>query len=378
MADPNTLPVTTLFGLNLSPGKIRALQRISNPNGTFTMVATDQNSAMIGLMQKSRSDKNYIPSYDEIVEAKIDLTQALAPHASALLTDAYYGALNIVATQSLPPHTGMLVRIEKSGEKFKGGAADGLPKAAYEPGLSVQKVKWMGADAVKLLAPYEPGERNSAEHQFAFVQEIYEQARKFDLLMLLEPVAMELKNAMGEKEKKTDSGYLKRKARTVIDSAKHLSRYCDVYKAEFPGTLGFETEKQLEENLKELTASCARPWVLLSAGVDYKDFRTQVEMAVRHGASGVLGGRAFWQEYFSFSHRGAEARAEFARGECVRRVKEIDALVKATGTPWPVRYGLSAEQLKRIRVAEGWHQRYLESQSASNTTKSTFDPSSAY
>jgi len=46
----NALSVTRLFGLGLTPGKLRGLQRISNDNGTLTMVATDQNSAMIGLM----------------------------------------------------------------------------------------------------------------------------------------------------------------------------------------------------------------------------------------------------------------------------------------------------------------------------------------
>ena len=35
--------------------------------------------------------------------------------------------------------------------------------------------------------------------------------------------------------------------------------------------------------------------VLLSAGVDYPDYYKQVQMALGSGASGVLGGRAFWK-----------------------------------------------------------------------------------
>ena len=372
------LPVTALFGVNLSPGKLRGLQRISNANGTLTMVATDQNSAMIGLIKKSpryKDRKDYEPGYDEVVEAKIDLTAALAPLASALLTDAYYGALNVVASFSLPPATGMLIRIEKSGEKFKGGPADGLAKAAYEPGLTVGKVKRMGADAVKLLAPYEPGEPNSAEHQFAFVREIYEECQRHDILMLLEPIAMELNLAGGGKEKKSDQSYLNRKPSTVIESARHLSRFCDIYKAEFPGTLGHESDQKLEQNLKELTAACARPWVLLSAGVDYPQYKQQVQMAMKCGASGVLGGRAFWQEYFE--HGTPAARAEFARGECARRVKEIDAIVKRDAKPWFDRYGLTKDQLARIRVAEGWHKRY-GGPSEEETGGSRYDPTSAY
>ena len=42
------LSSAVLFGKGLTPGKLRGLQRISNANGTLTMVALDQNSSMIG------------------------------------------------------------------------------------------------------------------------------------------------------------------------------------------------------------------------------------------------------------------------------------------------------------------------------------------
>ena len=86
----------------------------------------------------------------------------------------------------------------------------------------------------------------------------------------------------------------------MIESAKYLSRYCDVYKAEFPGTLGVESDSQLMDNLKRLNDACVKPWVLLSAGVDYDKYKKQVEMAMKAGASGVLGGRAFWKEFFTY------------------------------------------------------------------------------
>ena len=69
---------TRLFGLGLTPGKLRGLQRISNPNGTLTMVATDQNSSMISMIKDSLKKKgeDREPSYHEIVEAKIALARA--------------------------------------------------------------------------------------------------------------------------------------------------------------------------------------------------------------------------------------------------------------------------------------------------------------
>ena len=165
-----TQSVTRLLGLNLTPGKLRGLQRISNPNGTLTMVATDQNSSMISMIKDSLKKKGQdrAPTYEEIVEAKITLSRALGPNCSGLLVDGYYGYWNAVASFAIPPQTGVLIRVEKSGgEKNKHGA----PLAAYEPGWSVGKIKRCGADAVKLLAPFEPKELDSAEHQMAFVQE---------------------------------------------------------------------------------------------------------------------------------------------------------------------------------------------------------------
>src|SRR3954453_5204910 len=104
--------VTRLLGLGLTPGKLRGLQRISNPNGTLTMVATDQNSSMINMMKEATKKD---PSYAEIADAKVMLSRALAPHCSGLLVDGYYGYASTVAAFAVPPGTGILIRVEKSG-----------------------------------------------------------------------------------------------------------------------------------------------------------------------------------------------------------------------------------------------------------------------
>ena len=154
---PSHLSTVVLFGKDLTPGKFRGLQRISNPNGTLTMVALDQNSSMIEMATKALKAKGQDrePTYEEIVEAKVDLARHLAPAASGVLIDAYYGAWSSVAAGAIGPQTGLLVRVEMSGSpKNKVGAPMGL----IEPGWSVEKIKLMGADAVKLLAQFEPTE----------------------------------------------------------------------------------------------------------------------------------------------------------------------------------------------------------------------------
>src|SRR5580700_3112324 len=118
MAERRKFPsVARLLGLNLTPGKLRGLQKISNPNGTLTMVALDQNSSMISMIKDSLKKKGETrePTFDELVEAKVHLARVLSPAASAILVDAYYGAWNTVAGFALPRDVGLLVRVEKSG-----------------------------------------------------------------------------------------------------------------------------------------------------------------------------------------------------------------------------------------------------------------------
>jgi len=356
-----TTSVTRLLGLGLTPGKLRGLQRICNENGTLTMVATDQNSSMISMLKdsfKKLEGKDREPTYDELVLAKNTLTRALAPHASAILVDGYYGAWNAMASMALPRNTGLLIRVEKSGG---GKNKVGAPLGCFEPGLGVRKIKLLGCDAVKLLAPFEPTEPASAEHQLHFVQQVYEECRQYDILMLLETVAFPFSG-----EKKDDKKYKDRKAQTVIESARQLSRFCDIYKAEFPGWLGVDADSQLLSNLKALNEASERPWVLLSAGVDYPDYKKQVQMAMDCGASGILGGRAFWKEYFLQGDQAA--REKFARGESAQRVRDLHEIVFNKATPWFKWYGLTMEQIRDLYVAENWHFRYAEPFTATDTT----------
>src|SRR5262245_31248831 len=119
------LGATVLLGKGLSPGKLRGLRRISNPNGTLTMLALDQNSSVIEMATKALKARgeDRAPTYEEIVDAKLDLMRNLAPAASGVLIDAYYGAWWAIASEAIPPDVGLQVRVEMSGSpKNKVGA----------------------------------------------------------------------------------------------------------------------------------------------------------------------------------------------------------------------------------------------------------------
>ena len=320
-----TVSVTRLLGLGLTPGKLRGLQRICNDNGTLTMVATDQNSSMISMIKDSLKKKGEErePTYDEIVEAKITLTRALAPHASAILVDGYYGVWNALATINLPRNVGLLVRVEKSG----GDKNDGRRSAGrHRAGLGVSQDQAHAAPTPSSCSPRSSRpSRTAPSTSSTSSSRSTRSARSTTSCMLLETVAFPF-----DGEKKDDAKYKDRKAETVIESARQLSRFCDIYKAEFPGWLGSDSRQHAEgepegaergERAALGAASRRRRFPGLQA--------SRWQMAVECGASGVLGGRAFWKEYFLQDDQAA--REKFATGESANRVKELATIVHEQG-----------------------------------------------
>jgi tagatose 1,6-diphosphate aldolase len=98
--------------------------------------------------------------------------------------------------------------------------------------------------------------------------------------------------------------------------------------------------------------------VLLSAGVDYEEYVKQVALAMECGASGILGGRAFWKEYFKAKTQNE--RETYTQEIAAKRVKELAAMVHQKATPWFKWYGLTKEQIASVYVSEGWHFRYAD------------------
>ncbi|MFP4056180.1 MAG: tagatose 1,6-diphosphate aldolase [Candidatus Brocadiia bacterium] len=346
MARKSALDITSM-----SPGKLLGMQRIANTNGTLTMLALDQNSSIIKMAKGAlaRVGEAREPTYKEIVTAKVDLASRLGRKAGAVLLDSVYGAWQAICAFKFPPRTGLIVRLERTGSD---PTADGNGKLTrIEEGWSVGKIKRMGADAVKLLVYYEPTHTESAHHQRQLVEQVARECDEHDIVFLLETLSYPFAD-----EQKTSPSYLDRKPTTAIDTAVHLSALCDVYKAEFPGTLGHDADERLAANLDALDEACKKPWVLLSAGVDFPDYERQVAMAAAHGASGVLGGRAFWKEYFDFDDR--KERVNFLRTEAVQRLSTVDRIVRKNAKPWFKKYRITKGRFARVKIPEGWHRDY--------------------
>jgi tagatose 1,6-diphosphate aldolase len=330
--------------MNISIGKLRGLQQLADSKGMMTMCAIDHR----GALRRALNEKNpNAVSYQDMVDFKLDLCQAVAPFASAILLDPEYGAGQAIAAGLLPGPKGLLVSMEKTG--YTGDSTARITELL--PGWSVKKVKKMGASAVKLLIYFRPDLKDVASKQLDLVARLADQCLEEDIAFLVEPVSYPIEKAWSSSKK-----FAGIKPGLVIETARQITALpIDVLKAEFPADIKFEQDEgKLLGLCRELNRASRLPWVLLSAGVDFESFRKQVKIACKAGASGFLAGRALWQESAQIRSRGE--RMKFFRNTAAPRLKELAELADIYGKPWYSRLG--AENGKFAPVAEGWYQSY--------------------
>ena len=328
----------------LTVGKIRGLQQISTDRAIFTMTAMDQRGSLAELMAPGRADT---VSYEQLKEVKLELAATFGPLSSAVLLDPLYGAAEAIAYGALPGRTGLLVAWEESGY-----TADGSGRLTrVEEGWSVEKIKRMGASAVKLLVYYHPDETHSRHHQQEIVRQVVADCRKYDIPAVVEAVSYGI-NGM----KAGTAAFAEVKPSLVIRTARELCPLgFDVFKAEFPADLNFcDDEGAMAEWCRQIDAACPMPWVILSAGVDITLFRRQVQIACRNGASGFLAGRAIWKEGVAFPD--PEQRRRWLKTQGVANLLSCVELAEQYATPWTAKIGTPLPELAGVQ--EGWLARY--------------------
>ena len=337
-------PATSLQGAipSLDPGKIRGLQRVATPDGFFTMLALDHLLAFKDLLAE---DRNTV-TYRQAVDAKLELVRAIAPVASAFLLEAQYSLAQVVAARALPADVGLVSSIE--GEGFD--VEDGERITRFRKGWTVRKIKLVGADMVKLLWYYRP-EAKSAERQRQLVRDLVAQCAEWSVPLVVEPIWYALP---GEDQK--SAAWAARRVEGILESAL-FSADCgaDMLKVEFPGDVSTaEGRAASAEACKRLNDSMAQPWVILSAGVGFEDFRTQVEISCRAGAAGFLAGRSIWQE--AVATRDPAERAVAAE-IAAARLAELTAIARALGRPYVP--AITGDRLM-ADFPDGWYTRWQE------------------
>jgi len=328
----------------LSIGKIRGLQQIANSDGIFTICAMDHRGSLRRMIDEENPAE---VSYEEMVKRKLELCSSLAKHASAVLLDPIFGAAQCISRRILPKDTGLLVSIEATS--YSGENDCRLTNLLDN--WSVEKIKRMGASAVKILVYYRPDLTELAGKQLNTVNMVASECIKYDLPFLVEPISYPIGNEINN-----PAEFAARKEWLVIKTAQEITALpIDVLKTQFPADLRYKQDKSELINLcHQLDRSSQAPWVILSAGVDFDLFCQQVEIACQAGASGFLGGRAIWQEAMHLDD--ARQRIQFLSTVSVDRLKRVTELANKYAVPWYKKLGVTAQELAPI--LERWYQEY--------------------
>lgn len=317
--------------MQLSAGKLRGLRRLADAEGFFSMLAVDQRPPIMNHVKAVHGVD--APPDMAVVEVKRALLAALAPEASAVLLDPVWAwpfAHDVVA-----PGQGLIVTLED--HRFE-DTHEGRRSRAI-PAWSVEKIKRMGADAVKVLAWFRPDAgRGAIEHQQDFVRAVGEDCRRYDLPFVFELLVHPFAGAAHD-----DAEDPAKRPDLVLESVRRFAgpEYgVDLFKLEsplpaaaIPDPDGAEAGRV--QALFDLLAQAAgRPWMLLSAGASAETFAHTLTFALRAGASGFLAGRAIWWEPFRRHYPDLDVMASALRKEAAPYMARLRTLTGAHGTPW--------------------------------------------
>ena len=334
--------------MQLSEGKIRHLEALSNDKGVIAAAAMDQR----GSLRKSIASAKGVPQEqvtdDMMAEFKVAVSKVLTRHASAILLDPEFG---IPAAKARAKNSGLLLAYEESGyDNTKPGR---LPDLL--PHLSVKRIKELGADAVKILIYYSPFDKqdvNDIKH--AFIERIGAECETYEVPFFLEFVGYDPE---GGDEKGFE--FAKKKPEVVIGSMEEFGKpqyKVDVLKVEVPvnaefveGSSVFKgkaaySRKEALDLYRRAAATAQKPFIYLSAGVGNAQFVESLNMAAEAGTdySGVLCGRATWKEGIPvYAKDGLQALEDWLEDKGVKNINAVNDAIKGA-KPWQAKYGVAA------------------------------------
>ncbi len=319
---------------SLTPGRYRGLKTSSLAEAdVFGIVAFDQRGSYRRMMPPDSS-------YAQLAQVKNEIIGVLSRDASAILTDPTYG---LSASMQMSPKAGLLLALEKSG--YSGDSS--YRRTELIPAWTPQKIRKTGASAVKLMVYYHPGSGKLAEELEDFVRRAVADCHAWDLPVFLEPMSYSLDPAAP----KESEAFAAIRAEVVIETARRLSRSgADVLKLEFPLDIQFNQDRdEWRRACAAVSEASAVPWVLLSAGVDFAQFKPQAQVACECGASGFLAGRAIWKEAAAMT---AVERAAFLESTASVRLRQLLEIAAAAARPWSDFYGPPPP-------SETWYESYV-------------------
>ncbi len=318
--------------MKLTPGKLQGMKNVSNERGVIAAAAMDQRGSLKKMLGSRANDAG-------LEEFKINVTEVLTKHASAILLDPEWG---LPAAKRRAKGSGLLLAYEKTGyDKALPGRLPDLLDV-----WSVKRLKEAGADCVKILLYYSTfDEKKINDHKQAWTERIGDECRANDIPFFLELIGY--KEGLDEK----GADYAKLKPEVVAKSMEEFSkdRYgVDVLKVEIPinlqyvegaksfkGTKAYSKAEALAHYRAAATAT-DKPFIYLSAGVSNAEFIEDLEFAAESGVkfNGVLCGRATWKDGIPiYAEHGAEAFRKWLETDGVANIANVNNALKSA-TSW--------------------------------------------
>lgn len=314
--------------MELSPGKLWGLRRMADENGIFKMTAVDQRPPIKGPIAAYLGVET--APWEEVARFKRLLVETLQAQSTAMLLDPHYAIP--MAIDILSPTKGLIVTLEDSIFKETPG---GRLSATIDD-WSVEKIKRMGGDAVKVLAWYRPDADPSVNRaQQDYVKRIGAECARHDIPFLFELLVYPL---AGDADQTKDYVEMKgKKAEHVLASVEEFAKPdygVDVFKLESPvSARDADGSAEVQAVFDEMGRLAGRPWVMLSAGAGKAEFRAVLQHAFAAGASGFLAGRAIWLDAFSAYPDWDEIRSGLI-GEAADYMADISTLADAAAANW--------------------------------------------
>ncbi len=277
------------------------LQSIQTSSGKYTIAPFDHRASLAKLIHV---DETKPEGAQVLSQLKCLFMQAFSPLCSGVLVDPVYGFDSIDYKSS---NCGLILTLEGSG--YSGNEA-AVPTII--PNWSVHNIKENYAVA-KLLLFYHPDEANAVAKK-KLVMEIYSSCQYEGIAFLLEPIIYNPHN----KDVLSPTEFQEAQLMTV----KEFRSCCDIIKIQYPGdALACAT----------ITAELDIPWILLSRGMEYSQFRDALREGVENGCAGFAAGRTIWQEIGQYQSNGGPdilAIQQFLMTTGQERMKELIAVVE--------------------------------------------------
>jgi len=323
----------------LTPGKKRGLDAVSDKRGVIAALAIDQRGAMRELFSKPMGIEAAAVPGDNLVEYKKAVSRVLTPYASAILLDPEFG---LPASRERAKNSGLLLAYEVTG--YDKAVKGRLPRLLDH--WSVHRLVREGADSIKLLLYYSAvSEPAINDIKYAFVERIGAECAAADVPFFLELVSyvdgMDTKSPEFARKKpelvsKGMAEFSKPQYRIDILKVGMPVDLASVEGAPSPASQVVYSRKEALAYFLQAAQQATLPFIYLSEGVSNETFQFGLELADESGAkySGVLCGRATWKDGVAvYVEKGPAALDEWLHTTGKEHIENVNARLKGA-TPW--------------------------------------------